>query len=126
MTPKKTRIVLTLSPGKRVGRLHLQLPERLGSRAEFLACQDEIQGLLKQGLTRRSIWTALRSAGQVQSSYATFCRRLQQMQQGRIAGRTAPAPKQLQPRVNDFRNQPEPGLGSSFRPNPTPDIDSLV
>ena len=103
---------------------------RLGSRAEVTAFRADIAALLEEGVSRKLIWTHLHRAGHVRTSYPQFNRRLRLMnlhRRSRQSPASAPVdaarPSDLQRAL--WQQGRAPGI-QRFRPNPTPDLDSLV
>ena len=101
------------------------------SRADVTVNLAEIEAALKAGETKVSIWRALFIAKKVRCSYNSFVRRL-----NNVLATTAMKPAWTpQPRAAVPATLPtapalhggsETARPRTFRPNPTPDIDSIV
>jgi hypothetical protein len=101
------------------------------SRADVTVNLAEIEAALKAGETKVSIWRALFSSGKVRCGYPAFARRLRNFLDP--SAKNPPwTPQPRTPSTVTGPNAPSSRDGSetvrlrTFRPNPTPDIDSLI
>ena len=99
------------------------------SRADVTVNLAEIEAALKAGETKVGIWRALLTAKKVRCGYNAFVRRLNKV----LATSTlkpawtpqAAAPVTA-PNAPSSRDGPETARPRTFKPNPVPDIDSLI